>query len=369
MLSGAASPDSASISPFFASGKQVHYWVIVPSTDRSGMVRGYLVEQRKLWPAANLEQQINALTGREFSVYFTGVNGGRWSGVAGTPMQPRFESRTLPDSFQVTTIDGEPIIGVKGRIRGTPWIAIFTATEASVNEPSTMFLRRMVGIGAMLLVVGIVGARMVGRCVTRPLQSLTAAARAISRGHFDRREAVSSNDEIGELAHAFYQMAGRLGRSYQQLQLRIHESDALAGTLRQRNTDLELAQRVATDARVASDHARAESQRASLAKSRGSITISATSHGGRVRMHVTDSGIGIPREQHEQVFLPFVQVDSGPARRMHGTGLGLAISRRLVEAMGGTLTVASEVGIGSTFTIDLESVHVQPRVTATAVGL
>ena len=72
---------------------------------------------------------------------------------------------------------------------------------------------------------------------------------------------------------------------------------------------------------------------------------------GEVTLHfeVEDTGPGIPRAEQQRVFEPFHQVDPRNARRQGGTGLGLAISRRLVEAMGGTLLVASEPGRGSRF--------------------
>src|SRR5690606_19727471 len=66
---------------------------------------------------------------------------------------------------------------------------------------------------------------------------------------------------------------------------------------------------------------------------------------------VTDSGIGIPADQHESIFEAFVQVEKGYTRQHGGAGLGLAISRRLARTMGGDLTVRSELGSGSSFTL------------------
>ena len=72
---------------------------------------------------------------------------------------------------------------------------------------------------------------------------------------------------------------------------------------------------------------------------------------GMMSVRVRDTGRGIPPEQLERVFHPFVQVDAGLTRTQDGVGLGLAISRDLARGMGGDLTVESEQGRGSTFTL------------------
>jgi signal transduction histidine kinase/CheY-like chemotaxis protein/HPt (histidine-containing phosphotransfer) domain-containing protein len=69
-----------------------------------------------------------------------------------------------------------------------------------------------------------------------------------------------------------------------------------------------------------------------------------------LRFTVSDSGIGIAPDAHARIFEPFVQADAGVAGRFGGSGLGLPICRQLVELMGGTIDVQSEVGRGSVFT-------------------
>ena len=70
-----------------------------------------------------------------------------------------------------------------------------------------------------------------------------------------------------------------------------------------------------------------------------------------MNFRVSDTGPGIPAEKLLTIFDPFVQAESGHSRSREGSGLGLTISRRLARLMGGDLTVASEVGKGSTFTL------------------
>jgi PAS domain S-box-containing protein len=75
----------------------------------------------------------------------------------------------------------------------------------------------------------------------------------------------------------------------------------------------------------------------------------ATPHGVRIRVAVSDTGVGIAPEDQRRIFTPFTQVDSSTTRLFGGTGLGLAIAASLVSLMDGQIGVTSELGQGSTF--------------------
>jgi signal transduction histidine kinase len=85
----------------------------------------------------------------------------------------------------------------------------------------------------------------------------------------------------------------------------------------------------------------------------GAVAMTAARVGQRLRISIHDTGIGMNPEEMARLFKPFQQVDGSITRRFGGTGLGLALSQRLIALMEGQITVESEKGRGSTFTVEV----------------
>lgn len=96
----------------------------------------------------------------------------------------------------------------------------------------------------------------------------------------------------------------------------------------------------------------------------GEVRLESSVADGRVRIVVADNGIGIPSEDQARIFERFYRVDKARSREMGGTGLGLSIVKHVVERMGGTVTVESQLGKGSMFTLFLPlAPHHRPTAT------
>jgi signal transduction histidine kinase len=298
---------------------------------------------------------------------------------------------------------------------------------SAVNR-SLLFGTLIAGAAAVLITLLLAGR------IVRPVEQLTEAAQRMEKGDLTVRVAVDSDDEIGQLAHAFNAMAGGLE---QQEQLRRNMVGDVAHELRTPLTNLRgyleaardgllspdtafvdnlyeetmLLQRLVADLQ---DLAQAEAGQLTLARRPaalaaiveqavaalrpqadlkaialstdlppdlplvdvdperigqvlrnllgnavahtpvgGEIAVTARAGDGEVSVSVQDTGAGIPAEHLPYVFDRFYRADPSRARQTGGAGLGLAIVRQLVVAHGGTISVTSEPGQGSTFTFTL----------------
>ena len=94
----------------------------------------------------------------------------------------------------------------------------------------------------------------------------------------------------------------------------------------------------------------------------GSVEITAAPHGAnQFKLSVRDTGIGIKPEDLKRLFTEFEQIESGTSRRFEGTGLGLALTRKIIELQHGSISVESEPGKGSTFTVTLPVAYAEAK--------
>src|SRR5690606_20916289 len=85
--------------------------------------------------------------------------------------------------------------------------------------------------------------------------------------------------------------------------------------------------------------------------SQGGVAVRAANDASKVMIEVEDTGVGIADSFKDQIYAPFTQESAGDSRSFEGTGLGLAICKSLVELMGGSISVKSQKGSGTTFTL------------------
>ncbi|MGQ0815230.1 MAG: ATP-binding protein [Gemmatimonadota bacterium] len=97
---------------------------------------------------------------------------------------------------------------------------------------------------------------------------------------------------------------------------------------------------------------------------RGEVALQLRRAGPDILLRVRDTGFGIPAEQLQRIFEPFLQVEQSPGQRRGGTGLGLAVAAQLTHLLGGELTVESTLGSGSVFTMRIPFVPPETEYTA-----
>lgn len=214
--------EQSAVDPFKAVGPirvikdEIVYPVLAAVKDNPGRVTGYLVRWRRLTASPNARKQLADLLGSEASLYYGNIKGDTWTDLEKIVPAPPV---SLGSTLEVThyTRDGNSVMALGRPIGGTPWFVVVEFPDRVFLIQANRFLLRALVIGFGLLVLGIVGAFALSRSITRPLNSLTEAAAAISAGDDSRWVEISHEDELGALARAFNAMVKKAQDSQREI--------------------------------------------------------------------------------------------------------------------------------------------------------
>ncbi|HEY0996361.1 MAG TPA: HAMP domain-containing protein, partial [Gemmatimonadaceae bacterium] len=236
VATSAAGRKAAVVSPFSPEGGGTRYTVSVPVLAPDSSIVGIVVEARSFSQAQNVDR-IAGLIGREIAVRLGNLDGSSWSDLVQKregPPAPVAEHRLV----SYTDGAGRVQMGVAREVPGTPWTAWVQMPQAAAIAPARRLLWEILAAAAACVVLGAIGAWLVGRHVSAPIDELTRAAGALATGNYAQRVRVERGDELGMLAHAFNAMALRVEESNAGLQAQFREASALATELERTNQEL-----------------------------------------------------------------------------------------------------------------------------------
>jgi signal transduction histidine kinase len=231
----AASPESADLGiefkqcaadPFKTLGPlrvvngAVAYTVSAAVKDGEGKLIGYLIRWRRVLPSPNVRKQLSDLLGSQAVLYYGNTDGKVWTDLEKAVPRPPVP---LGPGLEIThyTREGNPVMALGRPINGTPSSLVVEFPDQVFLSQARRFLRRMVLIKFVLLALGVAGAFILSRSFTRPLQSLTEAASAVSNGDYSAKVDIRRQDELGELANAFNAMVIKTRESQRDLEHRV----------------------------------------------------------------------------------------------------------------------------------------------------
>jgi signal transduction histidine kinase len=226
-------PKGMLVGAIVADRGTLFYEATIPITSAPSDTMGTLAEFRQV-SSAQGAQLIGGLIGSDATLLF-GNRAGLWTNLASVVPGPPATAKRSPILY--TAPDGSERLGALGPVNLTPWLVWVDVRTSAIMAPARRFLRDMALAGLLILIVGAVGAWLISRQITRPLQDMALAAKDISTGDYSRRVAVSRDDELGVLAESFNSMAHEIEDSQHEMEGRViartSELEAALGELRE----------------------------------------------------------------------------------------------------------------------------------------
>jgi signal transduction histidine kinase/ActR/RegA family two-component response regulator len=218
-----------SAEPFKTAGAIRHlkdtvgFPIVAAIKDGNGKISGYLVRWRRLATTPESRQQMNKLLGNNATLYLGNTGNDVWTDLEKVVAKPSIDLSQLAGVAAYERAGSGTVIGLARPIAGTPWSVLIEFPDDVVQRPAHSFLKRTSLIGLFVFVLGVGGAFVLSRNITRPLNELTQTATAISQGDESRVVQVRRKDELGQLACAFNAMVVKVRDSQQELECKVQQ--------------------------------------------------------------------------------------------------------------------------------------------------
>ena len=216
--------DSSAVAPFRVDGDTIWYAVLGPIR-RGGPVSEYAVVWRRL-SSADDSRSITDLIGTHANLSLGNTRGDAWSDMSvPTPPPPTPPPGTTSETFIGQDARGERVLASRASIDGSPWTVAVEFPYSEVVSPIMGLARRLALFGTLLVLLGGLIAVWIARNLARPIGELARAAEGLRAGDYSRRAPNSRTDEIGELAHAFNEMAGAISDARVKLESHAQQAE------------------------------------------------------------------------------------------------------------------------------------------------
>jgi len=198
----------------------MYFPVVVPVTDKEKTV-GYLVSWRLISSPPSTSEEVSKLIGKGAAFYIGNTDGSLWTNLAKPVAKPVTETIEVNKDIEYSDNKGRDVVAKAQPISSSNWLVLIEFSKQTISEGASRFLNWIIIIGLVLIAAGIIIARIMSYSITRPLQQLTRAAAAISKGDYSSTVKVERNDELGKLAEAFNIMAGEIQATQSDLENKV----------------------------------------------------------------------------------------------------------------------------------------------------
>jgi signal transduction histidine kinase len=220
-------PDSGKVGKIYNVKGLMYYPAIATIADQNHII-GYVMCWQALRVTPQAVAQFSQLMGTGTTLYIANTDGSLWTDLLKPVPALPFKLNNMRAPVEYTGTDGRLMIAKVQPVPNTGWLTAISFSEQNIMGGVNSFIRWIFIFGVLLTAVGIFAAWIMSRNITKPLNLLTIAARAISEGNYSSPKFIDvyRDDELGELANAFNIMTAEVYHVWQNLDNKVKERTA-----------------------------------------------------------------------------------------------------------------------------------------------